>query len=389
MNNIAMRIENEGKGEFSSMAMQLWADGALDEALNIMENADEANVISTLDQMPLTSDEFITLLSPIADNFRQQIEETAKELTRLRFGKTVNLYIPLYLSNHCINNCSYCWFGTDQNFERKVLSIQEAREEAKLLYRVGYRNILLVAGEDPKATSVEYLAEMILLMKEIGFVFVAIETQIFSTDEYSKLGAAGLDSVTVYQETYDPILYSKAHPSGPKRDYMWRINAPDRIAQAGIRGVSVGVLLGLGDFRREAITLATHIKHLNKAHWQTSVSASFPRIHSAPNGFSSEHAVSDTELVRLILAMRLTFPDSTLAISTRETPKLRDQLFGMGINQASAGSRTSPGGYSGGGAGEQFPVADDRTPMEVASAIQDKGLEWVFKDWDINFKPIK
>ncbi len=363
-------------------------NGPIDRAIDTVRKATVADVSLALNKIPLSSRGFLSLLSEAADEKIDLIENAARDLTRQRFGRTVNLYIPLYLANYCINNCAYCWFRIDNQFERKLLTMEEAEAEGSRLYDEGYRSVLLVAGEDKSKVTVDYLEDAIRLMKKIGFVFVGIETQTLTEDEYARLGAAGLDSVTVYQETYDRDIYEQVHPTGPKKDFQWRINAAGRAASAGIRSVGIGSLLGLGDFHREAIMLASHAKYLQKQYWQTMISISFPRIHSVPEGFTVTREVTDNELTRFVFAMRLAFPDSMLTLSTREAPTLRDKLFGAGINQVSAGSKTSPGGYSEDGGGEQFPVVDDRTPLEVVEAIRENGLEWVWKDWDNNLKPV-
>ncbi len=372
--------------------LSLNQDGSLDRVVQKIDNATLRDVDSALSSVPVSSGGFLSLISNVADERIGQIGQAARDLTIQRFGRTVNLYIPLYLSNYCVNNCAYCWFGKEQDIERKTLTLDEVEVEGRRLISEGYRNVLLVAGESKAEAPVSYIAESVALMKKIGFVFVGIETQTFTVDEYKLLGAAGVDSVTVYQETYDEKIYKRVHPSGPKKDFKWRLDTADRVAQAGIRSIGLGVLLGLGDYRRDAVMLATHVKHMQKQHWQNSVSISFPRIHATPGRFAPDNPVTDDALIRLILAMRLAFPDSILTLSTRESAKLRDRMFGLGINQVSAGSKTSPGAYAGErgkeGAGEQFPVSDARTPAEVVEAIRKKGLEWVWKDWDTNLKPV-
>lgn len=366
--------------------------GPLDRAVALAKNATPGAVLRALDHAPVTSEGFCALISDAADEHAGPIEKAARDLTAQRFGRTMNLYIPLYISSYCVNNCRYCWFRRDMPVARKKLTLDEVRSEGERLLAEGYKSVLLVAGEDPKQAPVSYIEECVRLMKEMGFAFVGIETQTMTVDEYRQLAEAGLDSVTVYQETYDRGVYDHVHPSGPKKDFKWRIDAADRVAQSGIRSVGLGVLLGLGDFYREVISLAAHVKHMQKNYWQTSVAVSFPRIHAMPNGYRLENAVSDGRLERMIFAMRLAFPDSVLTLSTREDAALRDRLFGAGINQVSAGSRTSPGAYAGGtsedGAGEQFPVVDDRTPAQVVDALRAKGLDWVWKDWDVNLKPV-
>ncbi|MGK7344381.1 MAG: 2-iminoacetate synthase ThiH [Candidatus Nitrospinota bacterium M3_3B_026] len=367
-------------------------DGVLDRAIEKVESAGPDDVRAAIASAPVSFDGFMALLSPAADAERDAVEKAARELTGQRFGRVVNLYIPLYLSNHCVNSCSYCGFSKNRGVPRKTLTMAEVEREAARLRAEGYRSVLLVAGEDGREVSVAFLGECVRLLKKMGFVFVGIEVQPLSEDEYRGLGAAGLDGVTIYQETYDRDVYERVHPAGPKRDFARRMETAGRAARAGIRSVGLGVLLGLSDFRREAILLAAHVRHIQKHYWQAAVSVSFPRLRVAPPGFRAQNPVSDDELFRMILAMRLANPDCALTLSTREAPAFRDRLFGAGITQVSAGSKTSPGGYAiaaeDSGSGEQFPVVDDRPPREVVEAIRGKGLEWVWKDWDVNLKPV-
>lgn len=379
----------------AAMFFETWErlqDGVLDRAIEKIESAGPEDVRASISSAPVSFDGFLALLSPAADAERDAVEKAARELTEQRFGRVVNLYIPLYLSNHCVNSCSYCGFNRSRAIPRKTLSMAEVEREAARLRAEGYRSILLVAGEDGREVGAGYLEEAVGTLKGMGFAFVGIEAQPLSEEEYRRLGAAGVDGVTVYQETYDRDVYGRVHPAGPKRDFARRMETAERAARAGLRSVGLGVLLGLSDFRREAVSLAAHVRHIQKHYWQTAVSVSFPRIHTAPDGFSPARPVSDDELFRMILAMRLSNPDCVLTLSTREAPALRDRLFGAGINQVSAGSKTSPGGYAiaaeDESAGEQFPVVDSRPPGKVVEAIREKGLEWVWKDWDVNLKPV-
>ena len=360
----------------------------LDRAVDLIHRSTAAHALQAIAQPPVGAEGFLALLSEGAQSVGEQVEAAARRLTEQRFGRTVNLYIPLYLSNACVNDCAYCWFGSSNPAPRKTLTLEEVESEGNRLLGQGYRSLLLVSGEGAGKEEVEYLQSCVLLAKRMGFAQVGMEARAMSVAEYRILAEAGLDSVTIYQETYDPSIYSAVHPKGPKKDFRGRMEAPQRAALAGIRFVGMGVLLGLGDFLRDAVSLASHVKHMQKYHWQTSVSISFPRIHAAPGGFSAAYPVSDRQFVAMIAAMRLAFPDSTLTLSTREAPRLRDRLFGMGINQVSAGSKTSPGAYTlEGKSEEQFPVVDDRTPAQVVEAIRGRGMEWVFKDWDENLRP--
>ena len=360
----------------------------LESAIGMIERAREEDCLAALERVPIAQEGFLALLSDEADKAAPKPEAAARALTEQRFGRVVNLYIPLYLSNECVNDCSYCWFGKSNPAPRKTLTLAETGKEMARLHEQGFRSLLLVAGEFRRKGDVEYIADCVRMAKDMGFVFLGLEARPFEVEEYHALGQAGLDSVTIYQETYDERIYAQVHPSGPKRNYIHRMNTPDRVAMAGIRSVGLGVLLGLGDFFRDAVALASHAKHMQKRHWGTNVSISFPRLHAAPGGFAAMSPVADNRFVRLITAMRLAFPDSTLTLSTREAPSMRDRLMGIGINQISAGSRTSPGAYTlEAGEEEQFPVVDERGLGQVIEALSSLGFERVLKDWDPNLKP--
>ncbi|MFW2331762.1 MAG: 2-iminoacetate synthase ThiH [Nitrospinota bacterium] len=350
-----------------------------------------SDIKNLLMQDSINPDLFYGLLSDQADPLLDDIILKAKEVTATRFGKVVNLYVPLYLSNYCLNDCTYCFFGTSNDIERKVVSASNIKIQAEKLYDEGFRSILLVAGEDFTRLPLESVAEAIRICKSVGFSFVGVEIAPLSVDEYKTLADQGLNGVTLYQESYDRAAYKLVHPKGPKLDYDFRLESPSRIAAAGIRVITIGALLGLSDYRKEAFSISYHISYLNKHYWQSQVAVSFPRLKSVPKSSSESFfkPVTDNQLIRLIIAIRLFFPDTILTLSTRETATLRDRLFGAGINQVSAGSRTSPDGYlDHDHDSEQFPVIDDRSADEVVTAINNQGYDQVYKDWDSNFQKI-
>jgi 2-iminoacetate synthase len=365
---------------------------AIDSAVQQIGNATPEDVASALEKIPVSLDGFTALLSASADAFADRIRNSARELTAQRFGRVVNLYKPLYLSNACVNACLYCGFNANMGIRRRTLTMDEVAREGEILRSEGYASVLLVAGEDGASTPPSLIEDSVRRLKSMGFSYVGIEVAPLGEEQYARLGEAGLDGVTVYQETYDRDIYKQVHPGGPKRNFDWRLATAERAAKAGIRNIGLGFLLGLGDYRREALALYTHVRFMQKTYWQTSISVSFPRLHHAPAGFAPRSHVTDVELFRLITATRLANPDITLTLSTRESSALRDSLFGVGINHASAGSKTSPGAYSSIGleetAGEQFPVVDEREPEEVAMSIKKLGLEGVWKDWDPRFGPV-
>ena len=332
-------------------------------------------------------EKLLALVSPIAENYLEEMARLAHQLTVQRFGRTIRLYAPLYLSNDCTNSCRYCAFNKENKFGRTRLTIERAVEEANIIASEGFRDILLVSSEDRQFISVDYLAELARKLRG-KFASISIEVYQMSSDEYAKLFKAGIEGVTLYQETYDREAYTYYHPSGPKSDFDNRLDTPDHIADAGMREIGLGVLLGLTDWRIETLALAEHAHYLIKRYWQSHLSFSFPRLRPAyeVEGSQFRHLLSDKNLVQMIIALRLCFADAGLVLSTRERAPLRDHLVKLGITKLSAGSKTNPGGYSGhSGAIEQFEIDDNRSPAHVAAMIKQQGFEPVWKDWDIAF----
>jgi 2-iminoacetate synthase len=331
-------------------------------------------------------DRLAALVSPAARNYLEEMASQAARLTAQRFGKTIGLYAPLYLSNVCVNRCLYCGFNQESGASRRRLSLDEAEAEAALLAAEGFSDLLLVSSEDRSHVTVDYLVELAGRLRE-RFSSISIEIHQLETDEYRRLFQAGIEGVTLYQETYDRATYRRYHRRGPKSDYERRLRAHDDAASAGMRRLGLAVLLGLADWRIETLALAEHACSLMKCHWQSQVSFSFPRLRPARDvdGLAFEHLLSDADLVQMMLALRLCFADAGLVLSTREPASLRDHLVDLGITRISAGSKTSPGGYSGSGAVEQFEVADTRTPSQVAAMIRSHGRDPVWKDWDAAF----
>ncbi|MBN1392231.1 MAG: 2-iminoacetate synthase ThiH [Sedimentisphaerales bacterium] len=326
------------------------------------------------------------LISLAAEDYLEEMAQSARQLTIQRFGRTIRLYAPLYLSNYCVNNCLYCGFNKENKSERRRLTIEQAVEEADIIASEGFRDILLVSSEDREFISVDYLCELAGKLRG-KFSSISIEVYQMTTEEYAKLFAFGIEGVTLYQETYDRDTYRKYHRGGPKADYDHRLAAPDSIAQAGMREIGIGVLLGLSDWRLETLALGEHAHYLMKRYWRSHVSFSFPRLRPAENVDRTQFSLlSDKNLVQMILALRLCFADAGMVLSTRERAELRDHLIEVGITKMSAGSKTSPGGYSQPrNAVEQFEIDDKRSPAEVAEMIRAHGFEPVWKDWDSAF----
>lgn len=328
----------------------------------------------------------VTLLSPAARDFLEPMAQQAQALTIQRFGKTIGLYAPLYVSNVCINSCVYCGYNRTTKFKRTHLTIEQAMADAEVIASEGFRDILLVSGEDAGFVTVEYLAE---LSQKLRGKFSSVSAEIYPLTEaqYKQIFDAGIDGITLYQETYDRTMYAQYHPAGPKRDYDWRLDSPDRFASAGMRRLGLGVLLGLSDWRLETLAMAEHAAYLMKKYWQAAVSFSFPRLRPALDVRDQwPNLVSDSEFVQMMLALRLCFADAGIVLSTRERAELRNHLVNLCITRMSAGSKTNPGGYTRHDeTAKQFEIADDRSPTEVAEMIRAAGREAVWKDWDAAF----
>ena len=356
--------------------------------------------------------DFAALLSPAAGERLEALCARSQALTRQRFGKVIRLFAPLYVSNECINNCSYCGFSRDNPILRVTLSLAEVRREAEALAAQGFRNILLVAGEHPKFVSNGYLADCVAVLRE-SCPSVSLEVGPMETADYVPLVQAGAEGLVVYQETYDREIYARMHTAGPKRDFDWRLECPERAYAAGFRRLGIAALHGLADWRYEAIATAAHAVHLLRHCWKSQVTIALPRLRPCAGDFQPLTSLRDRELVQLIAAFRLLLPDAGIVLSTRESAELRNGLLPLGITHASAGSHTEPGGYTGAGrdnihktvrgkiveldadasersalagratnATGQFEISDDRSPDEVAAVIRRLGYEPVWKDWD-------
>lgn len=316
----------------------------------------------------------------ISDAEFETLAQKAHELTVQRFGRTIKLYAPIYISNTCINGCIYCGFRNRNSIARRTLSMEEVIAEADAIIAKSHRHILLVAGEDPKTVSADFLEKTAKAIRPKAAA-ILIEVQPFGEAEYKKLRAAGVDGVTLYQETYNEAVYRAVHPTGPKSNFGARLEAIDAAGRAGMSFLGIGALLGLSDWREETKALIEHARYLMKTHWRSAITISVPRLRDSASGFKMPSAVSDRALVQMICTLRLALPDCGIVLSTREPATLRDRLLPLGITQMSAGSVTSPGGYTKKDAGEQFHLEDSRSPDAVAAMLKEAGYDPVWKDW--------
>lgn len=346
----------------------------------------EADVVKAIHTPVLSLKGLAALLSPKAEKYLGQMAGRAKTLTRQRFGRVVQIYAPIYLSNFCANRCLYCGFSAENKIDRRALTLKEVEQEADILYKRGFQHILLVTGESPQIMGVDFFEKVAVALKK-KFASISIEVQPLDMEDYSRLFKAGITSVAVYQETYDRKVFSQVHPLGRKSDYDYRLETPARAAAAGMREIGIGALLGLADWRSEGLALGMHLAWLRKKFWRTGLTVSFPRLQPATGEFEALVPVDQKMLTQLIFALRLFDPDVGLVLSTREQARYRDGMLGLGPTRYSAGSCTAPGGYADPAlAGEQFEVDDRRSIHEVCAAIKEHGYDPVRKDWDACFQ---
>ena len=327
--------------------------------------------------------DFLALLSPRAAGHLEAMAAKAHKLTVQQFGRTIHLFIPLYLANHCTNYCRYCGFNAGNAIPRNRLTIADIEKEAAAIKATGMQHILILTGESRQATPPAYLKEAVTCLKK-SFASVAVEVYPLETEEYRELRAAGVDSMTVFQETYQQEVYQRVHPAGPKRDYQWRLNAPERAAQAGLRLVNIGPLLGLAEPRSEVFYTGLHGRYLKDTYLDCEVAVSLPRFNKAEGDFQPDYLVDDRSFVQFMLALRLFLPQAGLTISTRESAAFRDKILPLGATRYSAGSSTGVGGYADLAlkGTPQFEITDTRSVEEVAAAITALGYQPVYKDWD-------
>ena len=326
-----------------------------------------ADVERALSKQHLTVDDFMALISPAAEPYLEQMALLSHRYTLERFGRTISMYIPLYVSNACTNACVYCGFNHANPLERVTLTLDQVKAECEAIRRLGpFENLLIVSGEFPALNGVDYL-EKVLRVARPYFNNLTIEVMPMKERDYYRLTQSGLNGVVCFQETYNEANYKKYHPRGMKSIFEWRVNGFDRMGRAGLHKIGMGVLIGLED-------------------WRTKFSINFPRMCPAEGGYTPSVVMTDRQLAQLTFAFRIFDHDVDISYSTRETPEFRANMMKLGVTSMSAGSKTEPGGYcSTPDALEQFEVSDSRTPLQVASEIRALGYEAVWKDWDRSF----
>lgn len=362
---------------FARIAPQLFA-----EAKDMFTDATEHEVRRVLDKRVLDPSDFGVLLSPMAGTLLEDMAQKASQLTRQHFGKTIQLFTPLYLSSYCANHCVYCGFNACNDIHRSKLTLEQVDAEASAIAETGLKHILILTGEAPAKAGLQYLEACSKVLHK-HFPSISIEVYAMDLDEYATLVKAGVDGLTIYQETYDEALYAKLHPKGPKKDFHYRLGAPERGCEAGMRTVNVGALLGLGDWHTDAFMTAMHAKYLMDMYPEVDIAVSLPRMRPHVGEFEPTSIVSDRDMVQLMLAMRLFLPRLGITVSTRENAQFREHILPLGVTKMSAGVSTAVGGHSQDGEQVgQFDISDERSVDEMCEMLKTRGFQPVFKDWE-------
>ncbi len=357
-----------------------------DQTLSDILSKTEEDVLRALSSQKRTLEDFKALISPAAVPYIEQMAQLSYQITKKRFGNTIQMYAPMYLSNECQNICTYCGFSMTNTIPRRTLTDNEILKEVDYLKSKGYDHILLVTGEANKTVGVDYIKNAIQLIQS-KFANITIEVQPLDQSDYEILIEKGLYAVLVYQETYHRDEYKKHHPKGRKSNFDYRLETPDRLGKAGIHKIGLGALFGLEDWRADSFFTALHLQYLQKTYWKTKYSISFPRLRPHSGGLEPKVEMTDSDLVQLICAFRLLDEDVELSMSTRESEVFREHIVNLGITSISAESKTNPGGYTVEPQSlEQFEISDERSTEEVVAMLKAKGLDVVWKDWANNWQ---
>jgi 2-iminoacetate synthase len=348
-----------------------------------LKSVNDSDITRAISKSVLSETDFLALISENAAGHLESMAQKAHEITRKQFGRAIGLYTPMYLSNYCSNHCVYCGFNCRNNIPRTQLTLDEVRMEAEAIAKSGLKHILILTGDAPKIASVAYLKDCSTVLKEY-FSSISIEIYAMDTGEYKTLVDAGVDGLTIYQETYNEELYKALHPKGPKKDYRYRLDAPERGCMAGMRNVNIGSLLGLdSDWRREVFTTAMHAAWLQKKYPEVEINISLPRMRPHEGEFQPGCVVSDRDMVQIMTAFRIFMPRCGINISTREHGDFRENILRLGVTRMSAGVSTAVGGHTKNDEKtDQFEISDSRSVEEVCHMLEANDFQPVFKDWD-------
>ena len=345
------------------------------------EAVTEAEVRGAINRTTPSFDDFLALTSPAASPLLEEMAAKASRLTNQHFGRTIHLFTPMYLSNHCANHCVYCGFNCNVDIPRSKLSKEQLEQEAAAIVATGLKHLLILTGEAPGKAGVDYIEECMEVLRP-HFPSVSIEVFAMDEDEYGRLVKAGVDGLTIYQETYDEELYARLHPRGPKKDFRYRLDAPERGCKAGMRVVNIGALLGLGDWRKDALITGLHARYLMDLYPEVDISVSLPRMRPHAGGWQPATVASDRDLVQIMLALRIFLPRLGITVSTRESAEFRENILPLGVTKMSAGVTTAVGGHSqDDDQVGQFEICDERSVDEMCEVLKKHGFQPVFKDW--------
>lgn len=342
-----------------------------------------ADVERALAKDKLNDRDFMALVSPAAAPYIEQMAAKSRMITEQRFGKTISIFIPLYITNSCTNSCVYCGFNRHNKINRVILSPEEIEQECKAIKKLGpFENLLIVTGENPLLAGTDYLEKALQVCRPY-FSNLTIEVMPLSAEDYERLTHSGLNGVICFQETYHRERYKVYHPAGMKSNFEWRLNGFDRMGQAGVHKIGMGVLIGLEDWRADVTMMARHLSYLHKNYWRTKYSVNFPRMRPSESGYQPNVVMSDRELAQVTFAFRIFDHDVDISYSTRENHAFRNNMATLGVTTMSAGSHTEPGGYATHvNSLEQFAISDSTSPERVAADLRALGREPVWKDWD-------
>lgn len=342
----------------------------------------EADVKQALLQEHLTPEGFAALLSPAAAPLLEQLAHRAQAETRRHFGNAVNLFTPLYIANYCENYCIYCGFNCHNKIKRARLTAAEIEQEMQAIAAQGLEEILLLTGESPSMSDVRYIGDACRLARKY-FRVVGLEVYPMDSADYAYLHQCGADFVTVFQETYDPDKYGQLHLGGRKRIFPYRFNAQERALRGGMRGVGFAALLGLDDFRRDALATGLHAYLLQRKYPQAEIAFSCPRLRPIINNDQiNPKDVHERQLLQIICAYRIFLPFASLTISSRESARFRDNVVGLAATKISAGVDVGIGGHSRESKGdEQFLIDDGRTVREICTMLTSRGLQPVASEY--------
>jgi len=345
------------------------------------EEGVEERIARILSRERIGIEEFCALLSHNSPVLLERMAQKAAALTRRHFGNTIQIFTPMYISNFCENRCPYCSFSSSQRIERRQLDAEQIRAETRRIAQSGIRHILVLTGEARGKTDIDYVAKSVGVIAQ-SFSSIGIEMYPMEEDEYRRLVDSGVDSLTIYQEVYNEDAYHRYHAGGPKENYRFRLEAADRACRAGVRSVTIGALLGLGDTMREMHSLALHAQYLQDTYPDVDVLLSFPRIRPLVSDFPIPYPASERRLVQIITAFRILFPHIGITLSTRESKKFRDGAVRLGVTKMSAGVSTAVAGHSESSSVGQFEIADTRSVEQVCADLIKLGFQPVMHNWN-------